>query len=87
MGAQRVADVYRTAEHGSTFRTAYYLSYYGSEVTAQGISGKFTIMCAKELVAFFVMAGIKTVRFTRVKHGKARMVEVDTEQWLRRLYR
>ena len=87
MGAQTVSDIYRTGEANGTFRTAYYLTYYNDEVTIQGISGVFTIMCAKELTAFFVLRGVKVLKFSRVKNGRVRPIEVNTDDLLKRFFR
>ena len=49
MGFKPDGGVYRTAETGDTFRTAYYVQIFGSRATFQGVSGKVTPACIKSL--------------------------------------
>lgn len=70
MGAQSVVEIYRTAEHGGTYKTAMTITYFDDSATIQGISGTFTNDCWRELMAYLIIKGIKYYQYERRKNGK-----------------
>ena len=75
MAEQVIVSVYRTAEHGDSYRSAYTIQFFNRTALISALSGKFTRACHLELEAYFILRGIRRVQFLRKKRGELRLVE------------
>lgn len=71
MAEQLINVIYRTAEHGGTFRTSYNISFFSNVATIQGVSGTITPQCWRELICYFIMKVVKYYEYERKKNGKS----------------
>ena len=76
MGAQVIAEIYRSQELGSTFSVAFTITYFGDTASIQGVSGSISPACIRELIAYLQMkSGINHLSFIRKKPAGERLVK------------
>lgn len=52
MGAQIITEIYRTREQNGTYHAAYTITYFGSTAQIQGLSGRVSPACIRELIRY-----------------------------------
>lgn len=74
MAAESVVEVYRTQENRQQyqFNAALTITYFGSEATLQGLSGRFSRQCASEIFTYLKGRGVKNIRYIR----RGRLVQI-----------
>lgn len=76
MGAQVIAEIYRSQELGSTFSVAFTITYFGDTASIQGVSGSISPACIRELIAYLqTKPGINHLSFIRKKPAGERLVK------------
>ncbi|MDD4864541.1 MAG: hypothetical protein PHE38_11065 [Alishewanella agri] len=76
MGAQVIAEIYRSQELGSTFSVAFTITYFGDTASIQGVSGSISPACIRELIAYLqTKPGITHLSFIRKKPAGERLVK------------
>lgn len=75
MGAEIITEIFRTGENGGTFNSSCTIQYFNGNAVLQGLSGRFTKACYKEIMDHLKAKGIKEVKF--IRHGKLRTIRND----------
>mgnify|MGYP001627463770 CR=1 FL=1 len=81
MGAQVIAEIYRSQELGSTFSVAFTITYFGDTASIQGVSGSISLLCVRELITYLqTKPGITHLSFIRKKPAGERLVKYSLKR-------
>lgn len=86
MGAQVIAEIYRSQELGSTFSVAFTITYFGDTASIQGVSGSISLLCVRELITYLqTKPGITHLSFIRKKPAGERLVKYSLKRLCKRV--
>lgn len=77
MAEQVIVSVYRTAEQGDSYRSAYTISFFHTRASVQALSGTYTRACQRELELYLRSRGIARYEYLRKKRGQIIHFERD----------